>query len=269
MAPLTLTLKATPPERLDLSGLVPAALAGKSAAEIAALPIGTTRTGVAVGDVFAVSGDDGDVLVFDGGSERFDNLGRGLAGGEIRVTGDVGAYCGRAMKAGRITVEGSLRGPYAGTAMTGGTIAVAGNAADATAAAIPGAMHGMAGGLILIGGSAGDYLGDRMRRGVVAVVGTAGAVAGARMVGGTILAASLGPRAGRSMKRGTLIAGAVEALEPTFVPAGDYDHAFLKILNKWLHTEAGAAAAALVPLDARRWRGDMASLGKGEIIVGA
>lgn len=268
MAPLTFTLKARPPERLDLSDLVPGVLGGESRDAILARPIGTTRTGVTVGEVFDVTGEDVADIVFAGGSERFDNVGRSLAGGRIRVTGDVGAYCGRGMTGGRIVVDGSLCGPYAGTMMTGGALIVSGDAADATAAAVSGAMAGMAGGLMVVGGSAGDYLGDRMRRGVVAVLGEAGSAAGARMIGGTILARALGPRAGRSMKRGTLIAGRVDGVEPTFVPAGDYDHVFLAILRRWLAAEAGADAAALVPAAGRRYRGDMAGLGKGEIIVG-
>ena len=268
MGALTFTLKAEPPERVDLSELIPAVLADKPLDEVLAMPIGTPRTGLAVADVFTVSGTDAAEIVFAGGSARFDNVGRSLKDGTIRVEGDVGAFLGRGMKSGRIDVSGSVRGPYAATMMTGGVIAVAGDAPDATAASVPGAMHGMAGGLLVIGGSAGDLLGDRMRRGVIAVAGSVGALAGARMVGGTILAKSLGPRAGQAMKRGTLIAGAVADIEPTFVPSGDYGAAFLAILRKWLRDEAGPDAAALVPAKARRWRGDMASLGKGEILVG-
>jgi formylmethanofuran dehydrogenase subunit C len=268
MAALTFTLKAEPPERVDLSEITPTGLAGRSLDAVLALPIGTTRSGLAVADVFSVSGTDAAEIVFAGGSGRFDNVGRSLKNGTIRVEGDVGAFLGRGMKSGRIDVAGSVRGPYAATMMTGGVIAVAGDVPDATAASVPGAMHGMAGGLLVVGGSAGDLLGDRMRRGVIAVAGSAGALAGARMVGGTILAARLGRRAGQFMKRGTLIAGAVDDIEPTFIPAGDYGAAFLAILRKWLRDEAGPAAAALVPSDARRYRGDMASLGKGEILVG-
>ncbi len=118
MAALTLTLKRRPPERLDLSDVLPDRLAGLGLQEIRALPIGTTRTGVTIGDVFEVSGEPGDTLVFEGGSDRFDNVGRSLTSGSITVRGDVGAYCGRGMKGGRIAVDGSLTGPYAGTMMT-------------------------------------------------------------------------------------------------------------------------------------------------------
>ncbi|WP_181706937.1 formylmethanofuran dehydrogenase subunit C [Chthonobacter rhizosphaerae] len=266
MAALTFTLKATPPERLDLSALVPARLTGLSAAEIAALAIGSTRSGVTLGDMFDIAGDDPTEIRITG-HERLDNVGRGLTGGTIAVDGDVGIYAGRAMKAGTVTVSGSVKGPYLGTAMTGGAIRVAGDAADAVGGAVPGAMHGQAGGLIVVGGSVGDYAGDRMRRGVLVVKGYVGDAAGVRMVGGTIVARALGTRAGLGMKRGTLIGKTVADLEPTFVPTGTYDFPFLALLRRYLETEAPGTGALVPQKNPRRYRGDMAALGKGEIIV--
>lgn len=266
MAALTFTLKATPPERLDLSALVPERLAGMDADVIRALVVGTSRDGLTVGDLFDVAGDDAaDIRIT--GHARLDNIGRGLKGGRITVDGDAGIYLGRAMKSGLIAVSGSVRGPYAGTAMTGGTIRIAGDAADAVGGAVPGAMHGQAGGLITVAGHVGAYAGDRMRRGVLVVEGYVGDAAGARMVGGTILARTLGTRAGAGMKRGTLIAKTVADLEPTFVPTGTYGMPFLAILRKWVESEV-PGAGALVPVNAMRYRGDMAALGKGEVIVG-
>lgn len=265
MAALQFTLKETPPERLDLKALIPASLAGLSKTEIERTPVGTSRTGLRLGDIFKVAGTDPDSIVIEG-HPRLDNVGLGLKAGSIHVDGSVGAYLGRGMKSGSITVTGSVVGPYAATQMHGGTIRVDGDVGDGAAGAIPGAMHGMAGGLLTIGGNTGDYLGDRMRRGVVVVLGTTGAAAGARMVGGTIVASALGPRAGVGMKRGTLIAAKVDDLEPTFVPSGTYDAAFLAILTKYLSGE-WEEAADLVPARAHRYRGDMASLGHGELLV--
>ena len=48
---LVLTSRGRPEQRLDLSPLVPHLLAGKSATEIAAIAIQTTRVRVTVGDV--------------------------------------------------------------------------------------------------------------------------------------------------------------------------------------------------------------------------
>lgn len=268
MAALTFTLRANPPERLDLSPLVPARLAGLDRARIEALVIGTSRAALTVGDVFQVSGDDPAEIRIEGGSDRLDFVGAGLKAGAIRVSGDVGAYLGRGMVSGTITVDGSVHGPHAAAGMKSGALHVAGDVVDALGGAVPGAMHGMAGGLVVVGGSAGAYVGDRMRRGVIVVLGSAGEAAGARMIGGTILAARLGTRAGDGMKRGTLVAGAVDEIEPGFVSAGDYSAAFLGLLQRWIRREAGAAAADLVPTRADRWRGDMATGGKGELIVG-
>lgn len=265
MDALSFTLKETPPERLDLTPLIPAELAGKSIREIEAIAIGTTKRGAKVGDVFQVSGSVGEEIRFSG-HERLDNIGRSLKDGRIVVDGDAGAYLGRGMKSGSITVSGSVCGPYAGTMMTGGTIRISGDAADATAASVPGAMHGMAGGLLVIDGSAGAYLGDRMRRGIVVVLGGVGDAAGARMVGGTLVAERFGTRAGAGMKRGTLIARAVDDLEPTFVPTGTYDGVFLAILAKHLGQQV-PEAEDLVPARTHRFRGDMAALGKGEVMV--
>lgn len=268
MTGLTFTLREAPPERLDLSPLTPARLAGLSCAKIERIAIGTTRLGVAVGDVFRLSGEDAADLVFAGGSTRFDRLGSGLDGGSIRLEGDAGGYLGLAMAGGTITVAGSLTGPYGGSAMTGGLIRVAGHAADATAAALPGAVAGMAGGTLIVGGRAGELVGDRMRGGVILVAGGAGRLCAARMLGGTIVAASLGPRAGQGMRRGTLIAGSADDIEPTFVFAGRYAQAFLPLLGNWVGGIAGEAFARLVPTSADRYRGDMADVGEGELLIG-
>lgn len=266
MAALSLTLKAAPPERVDLAPLTATTLTGRSPSEIARIVVGTTRAGLTVGDLFDIAGDDPTDLHISG-HERLDNIGKGLSGGSVTVEGDTGAYLGRGMKGGTIRVSGSVRGPYAGTGMTGGSILVAGDAADAVGGAVPGAMAGQAGGLIVIRGSAGIYVGDRMRRGVLVVEGYVGDACGARMVGGTILTRALGTRAGAGMKRGTLIAPKSADLEPTFVPSGTYALPFLSILRTWLK-DAAPGAVDLVPTAANRFRGDMAALGKGEILVG-
>lgn len=267
MAALVFRLGAPPPERLDLSPLTPAGLAGKSAAEIAAIPIGTTKRGLTVGDVFAVSGDDPAEIVFEGGSERFDRVGLGLAAGRITVVGDVGLEVGRAMKGGSIRVAGSA-GPLAGAAMTGGLLTVEGDAGDFAGGATHGAMAGQAGGVLVVKGRTGERTGDRMKRGLIVVLGGAGAHAGSRMSGGTILAPSFGDFPGTLMKRGTLIAGSHGDLGPTFVHSGGFELPFLRLFAKHILATV-PEAVALVPSRAERFRGDMAALGKGEILVGA
>lgn len=267
MSALTFRLLAPPPERLDLSALTPEAVAGKSPAEIARTPVGTTRAGLLAGDVFAITGDDAADVRFEGGSDRLDRIGFALAAGSIRVEGDVGLEVGRGMTGGMVLVEGSA-GPLAGTAMTGGTIRIAGDAGDFTGGAVHGAMAGQAGGAILVGGRLGDRAGDRMKRGLIVALGGTGAHAGSRMSGGTILAAALGADPGTLMKRGTLIAASGEDFGPGFVHSGGYELPFLRLFAR--HVAAlWPEAASLVPARAERWRGDMASLGKGEILIAA
>ena len=52
MKPTILVLRGRPPERLDLSALVPHRLVGQSAAAIEAIEVQTTRHKIRVGDAF-------------------------------------------------------------------------------------------------------------------------------------------------------------------------------------------------------------------------
>ena len=265
MAATLLRLRAEPDQRLDLSAITPERLHNLSRHEIATLPIGTTRVPLRLADVFAVRLGERDRIRFEGGSERFDRLGAGLRAGEIRVEGDVGQAAGIGMSGGRIEVEGSA-GPLAGALMAGGRIFIAGNAGDGAGGATPGVMAGMRGGFLLVAGRAGERLGDRMRRGCIAALGPAGAYAGSRMGGGTLLAAAAGPLPGYLMRRGTLVLGAHDGLAPSFVNSGVHQLQFLGLLRAWLRRQ-DARASALVPLRAERFQGDMATLGRGEILV--
>ena len=83
---LVLTLKAQPPQRLDLSPLVPNLLKDKSAKEIAAINLATTREPAKIGDIFSIRAGSADEIRFEGGSERFDNLGAAATSGRIVLT---------------------------------------------------------------------------------------------------------------------------------------------------------------------------------------
>ncbi|MBO0902653.1 formylmethanofuran dehydrogenase subunit C [Jiella sonneratiae] len=267
MTGMTFLKTQEPEERLDLSALVPARLKGLSSAEIARIAIGTSRRGVVVGDVFAVSGDDPSVLRFAGGSPRFDRIGEAMAGGEITVEGDAGARLGRMLKAGRITVTGSA-GMHAGSAMEGGVLRIGGDAGDFLGGPLAGETMGLKGGTIVVGGRAGERAGDRMRRGVICVAGEAGDGLGSRMIAGTIV---VGRRAagtpGRMMKRGTLIlCGGAERFAPTFVDNGPADILILKVMaSAFAQGEVGEVPFDGAPM--RRLGGDTAVLGLGEIFL--
>ena len=110
---LTLELRTGPNQRLDLSPLTPAALAGLKPKDIHALAIGTTREAVTVGDAFKLKGTDVAKLRFIGTDARCDRIGQGLTEGEEvrRVMVEVGEETwGRAWP----TMYGTLGGnPWA------------------------------------------------------------------------------------------------------------------------------------------------------------
>jgi formylmethanofuran dehydrogenase subunit C len=262
---LSFRLAAKPEQRLDLSPLTPNKLAGLSAGDIAALAIGTSREPVTVGDMFKVKGNDAAKLRLVGTDGRCDRIGQGLTEGEIVVDGDAGAYLGAAMRGGALIVNGSA-GPFAGGGMAGGTVDIAGSAGERAAGVIVGETFGMRGGKLSIGGKAGPMLGERMRRGLVIVAGGAGDYAGARMIAGTILLKGrVGRYAGYGLRRGSLILGKEpEQLLPTFGDCGVLDFNWLRVLDGYLR-ETGARVK--VKPRARRLMGDMAVLGKGEMLI--
>ncbi|MEA2860758.1 MAG: formylmethanofuran dehydrogenase subunit, partial [Methylobacteriaceae bacterium] len=149
MKPFTFTLRGEPDQRLDCAPLVPHRLARLSTAEIARLPLNTTRHKICAGDVFRIRTGDLTALRFDGGSERLDNVGEAIAAGSIEVEGRVGKAAGRNMSGGRLTIAGDA-GPFAGSGMSGGHLVIGGNAGDFLAAPFPGEMQGLRGGLIVV-----------------------------------------------------------------------------------------------------------------------
>ncbi|MEQ1715015.1 MAG: formylmethanofuran dehydrogenase subunit C [Hyphomicrobium sp.] len=274
MSGITLRLKAVPAQRLDLSGFIPAKLAKLSNAEIARLPVSTgSRHAATAGDVFDISGSAGDTLTIDGSTTvlgaALDFVGAGLCSGTLRVNGNVGSYAGRKMSGGTLEINGNA-GSYLASGMTGGLIHVTGNAGDSLGAVLSGERFGMAGGTVVVSGNIGARAGDKMRRGTIVVKGTTGAQTGTRMVGGTIWAeGGLGPDPGFMMRRGTLIAPKVERLLPTFVDCGCHDLLITRILSRHLNKELGALAPAALPVMVRKIGGDMATIGKGEILLPA
>jgi formylmethanofuran dehydrogenase subunit C len=266
--PFVLTLKLSPAQRLDLSPLLPHLFAGKTAGEIAAIDIATTREKITVGDVFTIAVGDGEEIRFEGGSERFDGIGRGLQSGQIIVNGEVGMEAGRQMSGGALTISGGA-GPYAGSCMSGGRIEIGGDAGDFLGGPREGEMQGMSGGMLVVRGSAGERPGDRMRRGTIVIEGQTGHCPGSRMIAGTLVVLGrCGAHPGYLMKRGTIALAKPPALGATFVDAGQYASAFPALFSRLLQEES-RGAAKLFKGSLRRFSGDMAALGKGEIFVPA
>jgi len=263
---ITFGLRERPPQRVDLSALVPERLAGLSGRDIAALPVHTTRERLALGDLFRIRPGDVADIRFEGGSDRLDHVGEKLSGGRIRIMGEVGARLGRGMTAGAITVEGAA-GPYAASGMGGGRVEILGDAGERLGGPCPGEMRGMHGGLVVVRGGAGPRAGDRMRRGAILVAGDVGDHAGSRMIAGTLVALGRAGRfPGTLMKRGTLVfAGGVGTLSPTFLTTGALDLVALRLLARFAQAELGSA----LPLGLVRHAGDNAVTGKGEIFAPA
>jgi formylmethanofuran dehydrogenase subunit C len=267
--PLVLTLRGRPDQRLDLAPLVPHRLAGLTAAEIEQIELQTTRRRVVVGDVFRLRIGEATHIRIEGACDRLDRIGHEMTGGEIIVDGDIGARAGRLMTDGRLTIHGSV-GPWAASGMKGGAIEIFGEAGDRLGGPDAGEIAGMRGGIVLVHGRVGERAGDRMRRGTIVVEGSAGAYAGSRMIAGTLVVVGhTGPLPGYLMRRGTIVLGeGSDVLSPTFIDCGAHDLVAARLMAGFIG-EYSARAAKLFNRPLRRFAGDMAVLGKGEIFAGA
>lgn len=118
--------------------------------------------------------------------------------------------------------------------------------------------------LVIEGGSSRlDRVGAALSEGSIRVEGDAGQRLGEGMAGG-----ALGDHPGYGMRRGTLIAGSHGALLPTFVETGTPDLVFTRLLAQSLK-RLGVPQAGLLGGTLRRYSGDLATLGKGEMFVPA
>jgi formylmethanofuran dehydrogenase subunit C len=267
MTAITFTLQGKPDQRLDLSGLTPNRLAGLSEAEIAVIPVGSRRQKLLAGEAFRITAGRTETVHIVGADGTFDRIGEGMTCGAIQVDGDAGAYAGRGMKGGALVVRGNA-GPWAGTRMEGGRIDIHGNAGDFLGGAMPGEMQGLVNGVIIVRGDAGARAGDRMRRGLIVIEGRAGDYAGSRMIAGTLAAiGGAGNLPGYQLRRGTIILGGkVGEWTPTFVDCGPQDLTVAQLVARSIKGHGALATAErLAAGPVRRFAGDMAVLGKGEI----
>ncbi|NJD04995.1 MAG: formylmethanofuran dehydrogenase subunit C [Methylococcaceae bacterium] len=266
MSALTFTLKTELKQRVDCSPLTPDRLAGKSAAEIAEIEVQSGNRKLRADAVFAIAGDDASQLVFKQSTGKLDFIGKGMTTGSITVEGDAGSYVGMQMKNAVLHVTGSVDA-YAACEMKSGELMIDGNAGDFLGAALPGNQKGLQGGIIIVKGNASDRCGDHMRRGVILIEGNAGAYLGSRMTAGTIaVLGKVGPLPGYAMKRGTLLLLNQPTLSATFNDCGSHTLGFLPLLLKsWQHYPTRFAGLAVNRV--RRYAGDLAGNGKGEILV--
>ena len=127
----------------------------------------------------------------------------------------------------------------------------------------------MRGGTFVVKGAAGARFGDRMRRGTALVFGDSGDFLASRMVAGTIaIGGRCGAHCGYGMRRGSVVfaGAAAPSVGPTFVPGIAEVAVFWQLLARDL-ARHGGAFARLPSRRVVRWIGDLAALGKGELIL--
>ncbi|TSA50807.1 MAG: formylmethanofuran dehydrogenase subunit C [Nitrosomonadales bacterium] len=266
MSALTFTLKTQPQQRVDMSPLTPDSLAGKSATDIAAIELQCGNRKLRTDALFNISGDDASAIVISNACGKLDFIGHGMKSGSITVHGGAGSYLGLGMKKGTLTVHGNVDA-FAASGMAGGMMHIHGNVGDFLAAALPGDRKGMKGGTVLITGNAGDRAGDQMRRGIILIEGNVGAYCASRMLAGTIgVMGSVGEFIGFGMRRGTLLLFSQPQLHATIQDCGLHTLPFLSLMFKSFR----ALQSKFATLDknrVRRYAGDIANDGKGEILV--
>lgn len=146
---------------------------------------------------------------------------------------------------------------------------VEGNVGARAGAAPLGYKRGMTGGELIVRGSAGPGAGATMRRGLLVIGKNAGQQAGLGMIAGTVVVfGSAGADSGLWSKRGTVIALGRITPPPTYIYACTYQPVHLRLLLTRLSARFGLPVRPrhLKGLY-RRYSGDMAELGKGEILT--
>jgi formylmethanofuran dehydrogenase subunit C len=267
MSCLTLTLRAEIRLPLDLAPLVPERVAGLHERELASLPLQLGNRAIPLGELFQIKAGDPQAVVLQGTGPSCDRIGAGMSGGKLIVDGGGGRLLGAGMTGGALEVRGSV-GPLAAAQASGGVIRIAGDAGPRLGGHLPGA-GGFSGAAVLVEGSCGELAGQRMRKGIIVIGGNAGPHAAMGMRGGTIMVrGNCGPDPAPLMARGTLwLAQAADRLLPTFVEDGTHDMLWLRLLERYLASLG--LPAVLSSRRVRRLAGDLAGLGKGEILVAA
>ncbi len=267
MSKTIFTLKERPHVPLETEVLSPDVIASLKHAEVEALPVFLGKRQYRLADFFAIEGDGSEELEIHGDVGRVKWIGRAMTRGRITIHGDAGMHLGAHMKGGTIEVQGNAS-DWIGAEMKGGLIRVAGSAGGQVGAAYRGSTSGMSGGTILVGGSAGLELGMRMRRGTIVVQGVVRDFAGLQMKGGTIvLLSGAEVRTGAWMVRGTIVSFTPLRLLPTFSYACTCNPIFLRLYARHLQTLGVSFPSAPEAGFYRRYTGDGAVPGKGEILI--
>lgn len=202
-----------------------------------------------LGELFDLKGSPDGTLRFTGNLELADRVGAGLTEGVVTVEGNLGGEAGLALAGGALDIQGNV-GPRAGAAPLG-------------------FKRGMTGGELVVHGSAEAGAGSNMRRGLLVIGGRAGERTGLGMIAGTVVVfGSAGPESGLWSKRGSVVALGPITLPPTYSYACTYQPAHLRLLLTRLRVTYGLPVKPRhINGYYRRYSGDMAEIGKGEILT--
>jgi formylmethanofuran dehydrogenase subunit C len=184
--PLRFTLRTKTTIPLEVEGITPDTVRGKSLAEVEKIEIFEGNVKSRLADFFSITGDlSDDVHEWAGELAGVHWIGAKMQSGRIVIEGDGGRHIGSEMRGGEIYVQGNAS-DWVGGEMHGGLIHVRGRAGHLIGAAYRGSARGMTRGTILIGGDAGNEIGHSMRRGLIAIGGGIGDLAGINMLAGSI-----------------------------------------------------------------------------------
>lgn len=256
---------------IEVAGITPDRLAGKSVSDIEKLQIWHGRMKLDLAELFQVSGsvDDSNSILFEGNVCPVNSIGAGMKSGTIRIESDAGSRMGCQMSGGEIICEGSVS-DCLGVEMAGGTIRVSGNAGDLVGGHLPGSKIGINRGSILIKGNAGKGTGQGMRRGTIVIGGNAGELLGWNMRAGTIVVfGQCGLNVGAEMTRGTIVlAGGYELnLLPTFTRGGTFPVPVMSLMANWLRDQQFSFEDQTLTSPLKMYHGDRLKGGRGEVFV--
>jgi formylmethanofuran dehydrogenase subunit C len=266
---VVLTLRREPGRAVDAGDLHLERFAELGRAEIERRAVRIAGLGlVPLGELFAVKGERSARVRLVGDLRRFERLGAAHEQGELVLDGPVGREVGLRMRGGRITVRGNADWG-AGLEMAGGVLDIEGSAGARAGGAALGAKRGMTGGEMVVRGSAGPEAGASMRRGLLTVAGDAGPGAGRATIAGTVVVfGAVAPDAGQWSKRGTIVALGPVSVSPTYRYACAYRPQYVNLLLRHLEERHGLQAGRARDTGLfRRYSGDLAELGAGEILA--
>jgi len=222
-------MKNPPALYLEADTISPDWFAGKTAAQIAELPVYEGNTPGKLGDYFEITGNAGPTatdtkIVVKGDVKKIKYLGMKMSAGELLVEGSPDQYAGAWMSGGTMLVKGDVDA-FAGIGMKGGELTIEGNAGNYLGAAYRGDWRGMAGGKIFVKGNAGSDVGMYMNGGEIVINGNVDVHLATHAEGGKIVIKgnSPGKMGGQMVEGDVVIFGTIDVMMPGFKYADDVE----------------------------------------------